>query len=158
MTKFTIILLGVILSHFSTAYSQNIVGQKPEKNVPIIVSAAFNEQFPSKEPIWFSNYQGRYNQKLVYEGRFFFDKRYSMAVYDVEGNMLAFAAKVEENEIPEKAVQYMKDQFPSYQILDAILVTTKSNEVTYELGIMIDSEYIIKVFSEKGEFLRSTRS
>jgi len=158
MSKIIIFLFLAFLSNFPVAYSQNIVGQKPERNVPIIVSAAFNEQFPSKEPVWFTNYQGRYNQKLVYEGRFIFDKRYSTAIYDFEGNMLAFAAKVEENEIPEKALQYMNDEFPSYQIVDAILVTTKSNEVTYELGIIVDREYIIKIFSEKGEFLRSTRS
>jgi len=158
MSKFTLLLLFTCFCNSAIGSSQNIVGQKPEKNVPIIVSAAFNEQFPSKEPVWFSNYQGRYNQKLVYEGRFIFDKRYSTAIYDFEGNMLAFAAKVESNEIPEKAIEYMNDQFPAFPILDAILVTKKNNEVTYELGIMIDKEYIIKVFTEKGEFLRSTRS
>ena len=152
-------LLSVaILLNCTVAFSQHTVGQKPERNVPIAVSAAFNEQFPSKDPIWFGNYQGRYNEKLVYEGRFIFDNRYSAAMYDGEGNMLAFVAKVERNEIPVKALEYMNNQFPSFPILDAILVTTKNNEITYELGIMVENEYIIKVFSDKGEFIKGTRS
>ncbi len=158
MYKNILLLFVVISLHCAPAFSQRTVGQKPERNVPIVVSAAFNEQFPSKEPIWFGNYQGRYNEKLVYEGRFIFDNRYSAAMYDVDGNMLAFAAKVENNEIPAKALEYMNNQFPSFPILDAILVTTKKNEITYELGIMVENEYIIKVFSEKGEFIKSTRS
>ena len=87
-----------------------------------------------------------------------FDKRYSTAIYDGEGNMIAFAAKLENSEIPEKVVKYMNENFPSFPILDAILVTSVKNEVTYELGIVIDGEYIVKVFSNDGDFIKSTRA
>jgi len=158
MFKTISIFVFVFLVNYGTSYSQSTVSQKPEKNVPIAVSKAFNEKFPVKDPIWFSSYQGRYDQKLVYEGRFMFDNRYSSAIYDSEGILLAFAAKVEYKEIPAAAVKYMNENFPNFRILDSILVTSKTNDVTYELGIMVDGEYIIKVFSDKGDFIKSTRA
>ncbi len=158
MLKTISVFFLFLLFSYADAFSQNIVGQKPERNVPVIVSTAFNEKFPSSDPIWFSNYQGRYNQKLVYEGRFIFDNRYSSAIYDRDGILLAFATKIENKEIPKQALKYMSENFPTFPILDSILVTSKNNDVTYELGIMIDDEYIIKVFSDKGEFIKSTRA
>jgi len=142
----------------NSAPAQNIVGQKPERNVPIAVAAAFGEKFPSYEPVWFSNYQGRYNQKLVYEGRFIFDNRYSLAIYDGQGDLIAFAATIEHNEIPAKALKYMKENFPAFPISEALLVTSRKNDITYELGIWVDGEFIVKVFSESGDFIRSTRA
>jgi hypothetical protein len=47
---------------------------KIERNIPLIVSETFRTSFPDKEPVWFSNYQGRFNQKLVYQAKFIFDK------------------------------------------------------------------------------------
>ena len=123
-----------------------------------MVSAAFDAKFPKQDPVWFSDYENRYNQKLVYEGRFIFDNRYSTAYYDKEGNMLAFAAQVERNEIPGKALEYMQENFPTFPIVDSILVTTHDDEVTYELGIVVDGEYIVKVFSKEGRFIKSTRA
>ncbi|RZJ33813.1 MAG: hypothetical protein EOO51_12290 [Flavobacterium sp.] len=152
-------ILSLCLIFLGTAVSaQNYHGQKPEKNIPTVVSAAFDKRFPHGDPIWFSDYENRYNQKLVYEGRFLFDNRYSTAVYDKEGNLLAFAAQVERNEIPQKALKYMTENFPTFPIVDSILVTTHDDEVTYELGIVVDGEYIVKVFSKEGDFIKSTRA
>lgn len=147
----------LLLFNYTSIIAQDIVGQKPERNVPIAVSSAFKDKFPSMDPIWFSNYQGRYNQKMVYEGRFIFDNRYSTAVYDPTGKFIAFAAKVETNEVPQKVMEYMKENFPSFPIKESILVTY-GDEVTYELGIFIDGQYVIKVFSKTGEFIKSTRA
>ena len=157
MLKSISIFLFLSLFNYSIVFSQNIVGQKPERNVPIVVETAFKEKFPSSEPVWFSNYQGRYNQKLVYEGRFIFDNRYSCAIYDTDGVLIAFAAKVENKELPQKVLKYMNENFPSFPILESILVNS-NNTVTYELGIVVDGEYIIKVFSDMGEFIKSTRA
>ena len=40
--------------------------------------------------------------------------------------------------------------------MESILVTS-GNAVTIELGIMIDDDFIVKVFSEAGEFIKSTK-
>jgi hypothetical protein len=48
----------------------------------------FRTSFPDKEPVWFSNYQGRFNQKLVYQAKFIFWQRYCQAIYDMNGNKL----------------------------------------------------------------------
>ena len=157
--KITTAILTVILFIVShTASAQFIGKQKPERDVPNAVAANFTQRFPQADPVWFSSYQGRYDQRQVYEARFLFDNRYSMAIFDKEGNFIAFAATVTSNEVPQKAIQYMKDNFPTYPILDSILVTRINNDVTYELGIMVDEVYIIKVFSESGDFIRSTRA
>ncbi len=153
-----VFLVLFILNTVAT-FAQHTVAQKPEKNVPRLVEMAFKEKFPAGDPVWFSNYQGRWIEQphLVYEGRFMFDKRYSTAVYDEKGTLIAFAAQIENKEIPQKALQYMKENFPSYPIIESILVTS-GNTVRIELGIMIDDDFVVKVFSEGGDFIKSTKA
>lgn len=156
MKNFTVLISAFLI--FTSISNAQIVGQKPAKNVPIAVSEAFINKFGKQNPVWFENYQGRYDQKLVYEGRFRFDNRYSAAMYDKNGIMVAFAAHVEPAEIPADALVYMRENFPTFPIMDALLVTAVKEGVTYELGIIVDGEYIVKVFSEKGKFIKSTRA
>lgn len=152
------IVIYIFLMIACTAKSQVLIGQKPEKNVPIAVSAVFNDQFPASDPVWFSRYQGRFGQQLVYEARFIFGNRYSSAFYTKEGGFVAFASTVDYDEIPVEIREYMMQNFPGFSILDSIFVTRSKGDKTYELGIMVDNEYIIKVFSEKGQFIKSTRA
>jgi hypothetical protein len=154
------IIVIVLIAFFQLSFlqAQDMIKSKPETNVPLIVIEKFNQKFPSYEPVWFSQYQGRYNQELVFEGKFIFDKRYSSAVYDKDGNMIAFATKIEKNEVPQKAQEYMSKNFPNFYIAEALLVTRGFNEVTYELGIYVDNQFIIKVFSKDGEFIKSVRA
>jgi hypothetical protein len=65
---------------------------------------------------------------------------------------------VERSEIPAEALNYMKEKYPYSTILDTIMVTRGINDVTFELGISISGEYIIKVFSDKGKFIKSTKA
>jgi hypothetical protein len=159
MNKLLHIFVLLFILNSSTAFAQHTVAQKPEKNVPRAVEIAFKDKFPAGDPVWFSNYQGRWVEQthLVYEGRFMFDKRYSTVVYNNEGTLVAFAAQIESKEIPQKALQYMKDNFPNFPIMESILVTS-GNTVTIELGIMIDDDFIVKVFSEGGDFIKSTKA
>src|SRR5690606_35115043 len=90
-----------LVCFYSTVCHAQFIGLKPERNVPALVEEAFQNKFPGHDPVWYSKYQGRYNQKLVYEGRFMFDNRYSAAVYDTDGIMVAFAATVELSEVPK---------------------------------------------------------
>jgi len=140
------------------AQAQNDGSSKIERNIPLIVAESFRTSFPDKDPVWFSNYQGRYNQKLVYHAKFIFDKRYCQAIYDMNGNQVAFAATVEYLELPEGARNYMNEHYPTYPIIEALLVTDSKKEVTYEIGIYVDNQYMIQVFSDKGTFLKNTRT
>ena len=156
--RFPKILTVIFIFQLAILNAQNIVNPRPEKNVPLAVSQAFNQKFPSHDPVWFSQYNGRYDQRLVFEGRFIFDKRYSSAIYDNEGNMLAFAAAVEKSELPKKAMDYMDQKYPSFPIIDALLLTRGKDKVTYEIGIFIDKQYVIQVFNEAGDFIKSTKA
>ena len=151
--KITFVLF---LFSFNTIFAQNLTPSKPERNVPIIVAQAFEARFPNKEPIWFSQYQGRYNDKLVYDARFLFDNRYSSAIYDRDGKLVAFAATLEAKEIPQKAINYMKENYTDRGVTEAIMVSRGERESTIELGIYINNRFTIVVFDEAGNFIKTT--
>jgi hypothetical protein len=158
MSKTIFLFVSFLISTVTPIFCQNIVDEEPEQIVPSVVTTAFELKFPLKKPVWFSSYEGRYSQQLVHEGRFVFDNRNSSAIYGNEGNLIAFAATVERSEIPAEALNYMKEKYPYSTILDTIMVTRGINDVTFELGISISGEYIIKVFSDKGKFIKSTKA
>lgn len=153
---FKVIFIKVILL-FCFLLNNDSYAQRLERNVPIIVTEAFQKKFPKQEPVWFSEYQGRFNQKLVYEARFMFDNRYSKAFYENEGKMLAFATVVEQSELPEVARVYMKENYPSFPITEALLVTYANNEIQFEVGIYIDNEFVVQVFSKAGDFIKTAK-
>ncbi|MFT5252979.1 MAG: hypothetical protein ACI87N_002003 [Flavobacteriales bacterium] len=154
-----IILLSAFLFLFGTlTQAQNDGSSKIERNIPLIVAETFRTNFPDKEAVWFSNYQGPSNQKLVYQAKFIFDKRYCQAIYDMNGNQVAFAATIEYLELPEEARNYMNEHYPTFPIIEALLVTDSKKEVTYEIGIYVDNQYMIQVFSNEGTFLKNTRT
>ena len=134
--------------------SQNNHAQRLQKNVPIIITEAFQKKFPAKEPIWFSSYQGRYDEKLVYEARFMFDNRYSKAFYENEGNMLAFATVIEKTELPKKVLTYMVENYPTFPIAESLLVSYSNKDVEFEVGIYIDNHFVVQVFNKDGDFLK----
>lgn len=152
------ILVVLLLFQVTVSDAQNSNMSKLERNIPEIVLELFGQKFPSHDPVWFSQYQGRYDQKLVFEAKFIFDNRYSSAIYDKVGNLIAFAATIEISEIPDKVAKYMNEKYPSFPIVEAFLVTRNLNDVTFEIGIYIDNQYVIEVFSENGDFVKSTKA
>lgn len=142
----------------SLTNAQPFQGAKPEKNVPNVVQTAFNSKFSDDKVVWFTHYEGQDDDQLMYEGRFMFDNRYSVAVYDRNGNLAAFVATLEYLEIPIKARQYMKDNFAGRTIVDARIVTRSPQDVTYEIGVVLENEYVVEVFSKDGDFIKSTRA
>ena len=147
--------LLLVVFQFSNVFAQDIVPPKPEGNVPIIVAQTFEARFPKKNPVWFSQYQGRYDNKLVYEARFIFDKRYSAAIYNREGDLIAFTATIENSEIPEKALIYMKENYPYQSITEAGIVD-RGKTSTVELGIYINNRFTVVVFDKEGNFIKTT--
>lgn len=146
----------LLLFSFNTLFAQDLTPRKPEKNVPIAVAQTFKDRFKADDPVWFSQYQGRYNDKLVYEARFVFDNRYSTAVYDRDANLIAFAATIEAKEIPTKAVEYMKNNYTDRGVTEAMMVS-RSGESTVELGIYINNRFNIVVFDADGNYIKTTR-
>lgn len=142
----------------SVTQAQNDGSSKIEKNVPLVVVETFNNSFPDKEPVWFSRYQGRDDQELVYQAKFIFDNRYCQAVYDINGNQVVFAATVDYKELPKGARDYMEEKYPTFSIVEALLVTDSKKEVSYEIGIYIDNQYVIQVFSKDGIFIKNTKA
>lgn len=153
-TSLKILLSIIILIQVTVTNAQE---SKEGISVPIIVQESFSEKFPSVEPVWDIHYQGTYNQELVYKGKFLFKNRSSLVVFDKDGNMVAFAATIEKNEIPVKIKTYMNEKFPAFPIVEALLVTREKQETTYEVGIYVNEQYVIKVFTEDGDFIKTTK-
>ncbi len=152
----TIVKLSIFLIAFcfNTVVAQGVVVSKPEKNIPIIVAEAFQTQFPKQDPIWYSQYQGRYDSKLVYEARFTYDNRSSAAIFNRDGGLIAVATKIEPSEIPKKAVDYMNSNYASQEISEALLVTRDKTNATVELGIYIGKRFNVVVFDKEGNFIK----
>tara|TARA_R110000868_G_scaffold87175_3_gene244037 strand:+ start:3715 stop:4194 length:480 start_codon:yes stop_codon:yes gene_type:complete len=154
--KTTILFVSFFFGFVTQA--QNDGSSKIEKNIPLIVVETFNNSFPDKDPVWFSRYQGSDDQELVYRAKFIFDNRYCQAVYDINGNQVVFAATVDYKELPESARNFMKEKYPAFPIVETLLVTDSKKQVTYEIGIYIDNQYVIQVFSKEGIFIKSTKA
>jgi hypothetical protein len=60
------------------AQAQNDGSSKIERNVPLVVVDSFYSVFSAKDPVWFSKYQGKNNQELVYEAKFFLKTEISL--------------------------------------------------------------------------------
>lgn len=147
----------LILFSFNSVLGQDVVLNKPENNVPIIVAEAFQTEFPKQEPVWYSQYQGRYDTKLVYEAHFAYLNRTSVAIYNRDGGLIAFAATIEKAEIPQKAIEYMNTHYASQSITEALLVTRGKTHSTIELGIYIGNSFTIVVFDKEGNFTKTSR-
>lgn len=158
LTSLKTILCIIILMHTTITNAQSTQELKQEISVPIIVLEKFTQNFPSIEPVWDINYQGTYNQQLVYKGKFIYNNRSSLVVYDKDGNLLVFAATVEKSEIPDKINKYMAKNFPAFSIVEALLVTRGTDENTYEIAIYVNDQYVVKVFTNSGDFIKTTKT
>jgi hypothetical protein len=156
MKKFITLSIVLIAFSLNSLFAQDMTTRKPERNVPIAVAEAFKSKYSQSDPVWFSQYQGRYNDQLVYEARFIFDNRYSSAIYDRAGIMIAFAATIEASEIPAKAIIYMKNNYTDRGVTEAMLVTRREKETSIELGIYINNRFTIVVFDKEGNFIKTT--
>jgi hypothetical protein len=153
-----VVLSSFLLLTATVAQAQNNGPDLVERNIPLVVSKTFAATYEEKDPVWFSRYQGSGNQKLVYIAKFIFDTRYCQAIYNIKGDQIAFAATVEYQELPKAAKEYMEKKYPVFPIVEVVLVTDNKKEVTYEVGIYIDGEYVIQVFSNDGTFLKNTKA
>lgn len=148
-------IYSIMLILFSLLIAGNVQAQRIEKNVPIIVSEAFQQKFPDKDPVWFSNHQGPYGTRLVYEARFMFDNRYSKAFYENEGKLIAFATIIEQSELPKRVRDYMEKTYPTLSITEALLATHINKDIHYEVGVYIDNEFVTMTFSQEGQYLET---
>jgi hypothetical protein len=157
-TSFKNLFLLFFIFFGQVSQAQNDGVSRIERNAPLVVIESFKAVFSAKDPVWFTRYQGKNNQELVYVAKFILGNRYCKSVYDFNGNQIVFAATVDYNELPEGARNYMKEQYPSFPIIEALMVTDHEKVVTYEIGIYIDHQYVIQVFSNDGDFIKNTKA
>jgi hypothetical protein len=84
----------------------------------------------------------------VYEAKFIFDNRYCKSVYDFNGNQIAFAATIDYLNYLKVLVIYGR-KVPTFPIMEALMVTSNQQVVTYEIGVYIDNQYMIQVFLKR---------
>jgi hypothetical protein len=91
----------------------------------------------------------------VYEAKFIFDDRYCKSVYDFNGIKLLFAAGRLSWVTSRNSWVYGRRVL--LPIVESLLVTDSEKVVTYEIGIYIDNEFVIQVFSKDGDFIKNTK-
>jgi hypothetical protein len=52
----------------------------------------------------------------------------------------------------------MEEKDPFFPIMKALMVTDNENVVTHEIGVYIDNQYMIQVFSKDGDFIKNIKS
>jgi hypothetical protein len=91
----------------------------------------------------------------VYEAKFIFDNRYCKSVILMA--IKCFWLTVDYLELPEGARKYGR-KVSTFPIMEALMVTSNQQVVTYEIGVYIDNQYMYKFFSKGVILLKNTKA
>ena len=145
---------------FILVFSLKMAGQeKPNKTiVPSIgVKTAFERDFPKEIPEWTKDFGGEDLDQIRYEAKFKSSNSRGLAVYDNEGNLNAYEVLIQKKDIPSNIVNYLKSNYANFTIDEASKVKNDKNEITYEIGIVLDGKFYDAVFDHEGDFLEITQ-
>jgi hypothetical protein len=145
---------------FILVFSLKMVGQeKPKEKIvpPMIVKIAFEKEFPKETPTWTTDFGAEDLDQIRYEAKFKSSNSRGLAVYDNEGNLKAYEVLIQKKDIPSNIVNYLKSNYANFKIDEASKVKNDKNEITYEIGIVLDGKFYDAVFDHEGDFLEITQ-
>ena len=120
---------------------------KEKKEVPKVVKEAFQKEYPNTKVKWDIENDG-------FEAEFKMNGKEASAEYDKAGHKLATEISIKENELPAKALAYIKATYPSKKIKETAKITDNKNVVTYEAEVKIDGKDSDLIFDASGNFLK----
>lgn len=136
------LLINVILS-----------AQTKEEVPPLEVQKAFEKEFPKIKPVWNKEYRGEDQTELNYDADFTLNNINMTAVYNAVGVFKTLATTITMQEVPARAVNYLKKKYPKNKITTVLKVMTNSNKITYEVGMELEGNLSDAVFDKQGNFL-----
>jgi len=146
------VILFAIFIYSNFLISQNGILVPPEN-----VRKAFENQYPSKKPIWDIEYSGK-SDDVIFEAKFNDAPNIlAFARYDKSGNFKAYKGQILVNKIPKKAQTYLKKNYPAKSLKQFFSVVDNLNVRTYEAAVIKDSKFYNIIFDQNGEFNRKTQ-
>lgn len=153
--KYTIYLTTFFVLLFLFTGTSTFGQEENEKQIeiPIAVQNSFEKDFPSENPVWTKDFGGNNSDYLRFNANFKSKNIETLAVYDQLGNLKVVMVSIQINELPKRAVEYLKNEYKNFTITQAAKVRNDKNETKYEVGIIMGGEFYDAVFDNEGYFL-----
>ena len=141
---------NVILIGLLAFLSTNIQAQKIEKkvNAPALVVKAFQKDFPKVTKVnWTA-------EGADFEAEFKLNGVEASANYDKTGKRTETELEIKKEQIPAKALNYIKKNFSKYKISEAARITDANKMVSYEVEMTKAGKSFDLIFDADGNFLK----
>lgn len=146
-------LLLFFLAGFS-CFSQQNKTTKTEVVPPIEVIQSFENQFPKIKPVWSSDYEGADSDDQRYMAYFELGKTTISMHYDKLGKVKIVEESILLDHLPNTVLEYLKNNFPTFKINDAVKIRNDKNVNTFEVGIGNATKFYVAQFDATGYFLQ----
>lgn len=133
--------------------AQEGINMKKVVTPPEKVKFAFEKEYPNKIPVWSEEYVGDDDDEIRYEAKFNTDTNTkTLAVYDNLGVLKALETQISLSQLPQKAQNYLKKNYPASAISEIAVVVDYKNKTTYEVGVEKGGKFYDVVFDKNGGF------
>lgn len=147
------IILSALLLASISFYGQ--ADTKSQKYVPPIEARiAFEKEFPKSVPEWRNEYGDGDDDEELFVAEFTMQGAKVSAYYNLRGEMQVLKHGIAPNQLPLATISYLKKNYPTYKIAEAVKVRNDKNEYTYEVGLENSSRFYDAVFDGAGDFLQ----
>ena len=130
-------LLLFFLASFSSFSQQNKTTKK-EVVPPIEVIQSFEKQFPKIKPVWSSDYEGDAADDQRYMAYFELGKTTISMHYNILGQVKIVEESIMIDHLPNTILAYLKNNFPTFKINDAVKIRNDKNVNTFEVGMLLN--------------------
>lgn len=118
-----------------------------EQNVPQNITGTFHKKYPKAENVvW--NKEGK-----NFEASFKVNAVDNSILLNADGKIIETEVAIKTNELPEKAIQYLKNNFKNKKIKEAAKIVTENGNVTYEAEIGNND----LLFDHDGNFIKKMK-
>jgi len=147
-----------VLVVFTFLFSSFLIAQEGTNMKKVVtppekVKFAFEKEYPNKIPVWSEEYVGDDDDEIRYEAKFNTDTNTkTLAVYDNLGVLKALETQISLSQLPQKAKNYLKKNYPASAIREIAVVVDYKNKTTYEVGVEKGGKFYDVVFDKNGGF------
>lgn len=140
MKKSAILLAAMFAATFANAQKNS------DKDVPAIVKATLQKNYPDAKEIKWEKEKGNYEAEFEVE-----ETDYSLLI-DASGNVLETEVEIKSDALPVKAKEYVSKNYPGQKIKEAAKITDSRGLVTYEAAVKGKD----LIFDSNGNFIKET--
>ena len=126
-------------------------------NVPPLLQLKFEKEFKEATDVsWSMFYRGKYRDQLRFEVEFLKGNSKYLVSYDKEGVVKAVEKSIPINSLHKAIVDYLKRNYPTFEINEASTITKENGTKYYNVGISDSAHFFVLVFNKTGDFLYLT--